>query len=224
MTKHHEHETAETTTDTENGAKWLSPRVEEVLTRKGKPAFIPLDWNPEHFKEVDEEVLKRDYVLGMGTAGMGYYSLETKEAYTIMDVRLEAKEKATQREEERLQCCHCLCFRNKPTHKELEEETKLEERIKGLKSKRDYLRSLLEADSPKADAIPQDILREYGGHERKEEYLTSKAYTPLAGGAYPRPAALAGGAPLLAAGAAGGVAAGGACGAGAGGGGGGGGC
>jgi hypothetical protein len=121
-------------TGTSEPQSWIDPRSFYLPSRN---AFMPAtarsrDW----FRNNNEK--KNGYIFGKGAAGNGYYSLDTRDAYTILYKRLSRQEAYAQQ---------CSIFRWFLPAAQLE---RWEEEVRNIRAMKDYVKARSEASSPGA--------------------------------------------------------------------------
>jgi len=116
----------------------------QLVEEKWKPLVAPYFLFESHSPAPKE---RDGYVFGCGTAGIGYYSLETREAYTILYARLQRLAAYRRSELETYDCTMCYVCLPWRQANDKERET-LESRLKEVS---DYVRTVrlrMKGDGP----------------------------------------------------------------------------
>lgn len=101
--------------------QWRDP----VILRADPSIFIPAAPR-SHQRYVNNNQPKVGYVFGRGSAGDGYYSLETRDAYHILHLRLRRREAHAKSKVDNYDCNHCICCGIcKPTSAQIREKEEL---------------------------------------------------------------------------------------------------
>jgi len=154
---------------------WLDPK-DQNASRDGKVAFIPP--NPKSRQRGVNNNEKRDgYVFGKGAAGVGFYSLDTRDAYKILYKRLKHKEKECMGAYTSYECHHCLCLGCKPTQAQLLEKESFLEEARKFRDMTAFVKARYDSDGPTA-AIPPELIRKYGGRENMQSAVSPGTATP----------------------------------------------
>ena len=124
--------------------EWRSAR-RDVVTSTGEPLFIPANVSKES-NGVDPNPQRPGYAFGFGSQGWGYYSLETKEGWEHVWMRLKANEAAAQTELDGLHCnaYRCWAFRGPPTN-QLAELDAVQSRITEIRKQKAEVKHIIEA-------------------------------------------------------------------------------
>lgn len=127
---------------------WLDPRKNPTPEHQGIPVFLPAESEPLKF--VTSDVLSSRFVPGRGSAGPGYYSLETRDAYRIL--RRQIRRHRVQMEKKMF----WGAWRRFTKHSSATADISQKEidKMIGLEKR---LGSRLEADSPDASSMPREI-------------------------------------------------------------------
>jgi hypothetical protein len=124
---------------------WIEPDF-FVSDANGRPTFIPA--NPRGVQpDVNNNEKKDGYVFGAGTAGSGYYSLCTREANRILDMRLSREEVYSRHSVDNYILGHCLCWCT-PSEAQLQEIDRLEKEAKKVRDMANYVRARYASNEP----------------------------------------------------------------------------
>jgi hypothetical protein len=150
---------------------WLNPRTKPMPQHNGMPAFLPAELSVEYF--VGEKVLRACYVPGYGTAGKGYYSLDTRDAYRILSKQIRIRMRRLERTSNRSSfSCLMQCIRKQSAEQRRDE--------KQLQKKMDAMYNLEKRMShrpqhsrnPHESAMPT-MIQEYTPHTNQEQIFYS---------------------------------------------------
>jgi hypothetical protein len=83
--------------------QWTDPRGNAP---DGEPGFI-LPNVRSNRKGVNNNPQKRDYIFGKATCGRGYYHVNTREAYQILEKRIKARKRRIEEDIAYAKCCQC---------------------------------------------------------------------------------------------------------------------
>jgi hypothetical protein len=125
--------------------EWRSAR-RDVVTSTGEPLFIPAIVVKTESNGVDPNPQRPGYAFGFGSQGWGYYSLETKEGWEQVWMRLKTNEAVAKSELDSLQCkaCSCWAFRGPPTN-QLAELDAMEAHIAEIRRQKAEVKRIIEA-------------------------------------------------------------------------------
>ena len=110
-------------------------------------------------RNINNNVQKDGFVFGCGTAGDGYYSLETRDAYTILHQRLKRREAYAKQDVDKFDCSKCLCFGFKPTLAQMRRKEELIRKYEELSSMAAFVEAKYRAEGP-------DVTRDVNGVKR----------------------------------------------------------
>jgi hypothetical protein len=83
--------------------QWTDPRGNAP---DGEPGFILPNARSTQ-KGVNNNPQKRDYIFGNATCGRGYYHVNTREAYQILEKRIKARKRRIEEDIAFAKCCQC---------------------------------------------------------------------------------------------------------------------
>jgi hypothetical protein len=125
--------------------EWRSAR-RDVVSSTGEPLFIPANVVKTEPNGVDLNPHRPGYAFGFGSQGWGYYSLETKEWWEHIWMRLKTSEAMAQAELDTLQCkaCSFWAFRGPPSS-QLSELDAVQSRIADIRMQKREVKRIIEA-------------------------------------------------------------------------------
>jgi hypothetical protein len=130
---------------TENSAPscWLNP-VEGVSPRYTDENSVYPDFFSANSRSITRNVnnnkQKNGYVFGAGTIGAGYYSLYTRDAYKILDMRLSRQVIYSRHSVDNYKLIRCLCWCT-PSEAQRQEIDRLEKEKKKVRAMMNYVRA-----------------------------------------------------------------------------------
>jgi hypothetical protein len=142
---------------------WADPRKE--VARNGKFVFSKtanqLSW-------VAGGVVSResDYVYGVGCMGLGFYSLETKDAFNILLMRVQQERAVQQSEYDAFDFKHCMVIGGKVSKNRAQKKQKIKRRLDELDLMIEYINRKLEQESP-SDDVPENLLKRHTVDKQK---------------------------------------------------------
>jgi Glycine-rich domain-containing protein-like len=195
-----------TTTATGATSTGLDSSSQWILPSQANRTFIKAN-NKASVGQPNSNPFRDGYVFGKGSMGDGYYSLQTKDAFKILEWRLAQKYKLEHSLYHGYECQHCLCLGCKLSETHLQEKDRYKVKLDETGELLAIIKTLLTMPGPDAKITLEAAKR--NGAMGNNDKLTS--VTP-AGDAYygAAPATL-----LAAGGCGGGVSYGGGCGGGA---------
>ena len=109
-------------------------------------------------RNVSSNDKRQGYVFGRGSAGDGYYSLDTTDAYEILYARLKTRERYARSQFVTYDCTHCLCCL-RPSPAQVREKEALEDKWQELKYMAAFAQAKRYAAGPNATPDRDSIAR-----------------------------------------------------------------
>jgi Glycine-rich domain-containing protein-like/WWE domain len=144
---------------------WLDPETDP-------DAFRAANLRSRTDKSLNSNSFDSTAVFGRGTAGDGYYSLDTRDAWEILHKRLLRREQYTESELDGYECTNCLCLGCTPTARQILAKAELERKYEQLRHMAAYALAKSLAPSPDAD-VDEDVIK----RQLDPEWLESKNKT-----------------------------------------------
>jgi hypothetical protein len=132
---------------------WLIPQshpFDPRLDDEGRRVFIPANAR-SRVRNVNSNEAKTGYIFGCGSAGAGYYSMETRDAYILLDERLSKQAAYAQQQVQIYECGACICWGSAPSMKQEEERGVLIAKVKEINDMRQYVKLRCESKGPDAE-------------------------------------------------------------------------
>ena len=133
-------------------------------------------------KNVNNNKPRNRFVFGHGSAGMGYYSLDTRDAYKIMYLRLKIREAHARSQLTSFDCSNCLFLGCRPSTTQIHRKEELSRKCEELAAMAAFVKAKLNAAGPdvtaNADSVSRgmdksrstDVSRNALGHDAYPQY------------------------------------------------------